>query len=82
MSRQGPRSVKGMRDLLPPETAVWARVEAIARQVFSLYGFEEIRTPIVEETELFVRGVGESSEIVDKQMFTFLDKKGKSHIAD
>lgn len=73
-----PTSVKGMRDLLPPETAIWARVETTAREVFARYGFEEIRTPIVEETELFVRGVGESSEIVDKQMFTFPDKKGKN----
>jgi histidyl-tRNA synthetase len=62
---KSPRSVKGMRDLLPPETAVWAAVEQVARRVFGLYGFAEIRTPIVEETELFVRGVGESTDIVE-----------------
>ncbi|HVS65608.1 MAG TPA: histidine--tRNA ligase [Thermoanaerobaculia bacterium] len=73
-----PRSVKGMRDLLPPETAVWAAVEATARRVFSLYGFEEIRTPIVEETELFMRSVGESTDIVGKEMYTFEDKGGRS----
>ena len=72
------RAVKGMRDLLPPETRLWCAVEDTARRVFDLYAFEEIRTPIVEETELFVRGVGESSEIVGKQMYTFTDKKGKS----
>jgi histidyl-tRNA synthetase len=72
------RSVKGMRDLLPPETEVWARVEATARAVFARYGFAEIRTPIVEETELFVRGVGEGTDIVGKEMYTFADKNGKS----
>ncbi|MEE2776826.1 MAG: histidine--tRNA ligase [Acidobacteriota bacterium] len=72
------RSVKGMRDLLPPETAVWNAVEATAREVFGRYGFEEIRTPVVEETELFVRGVGGATDIVGKEMYTFADKKGKS----
>ena len=72
------RTIKGMRDLLPPQTAVWADVEAVARRILSSYGFEEIRTPIVEETELFVRGVGESTEIVGKQMYTFADKRGRS----
>lgn len=72
------RTIKGMRDLLPPETAVWSAVEDVARRVFSLYSFEEIRTPLVEETELFVRGVGATSDIVGKQMFTFTDKRGKS----
>jgi histidyl-tRNA synthetase len=72
------QSVKGMRDLLPPETAVWAAVEATARRVFSSYGYGEIRTPVVEETQLFVRGVGETTDIVGKEMYTFLDKRGKS----
>ena len=72
------QSVKGMRDLLPPETAVWAAVEATARRVFATYGYGEIRTPVVEETQLFVRGVGESSDIVGKEMYTFADKRGKS----
>src|SRR6185295_5785937 len=70
--------VKGTRDLLPPETAVWAAVEATARRVFAAYGYGEIRTPILEETELFVRGVGEATDIVGKEMYTFLDKKGRS----
>ena len=72
------RTVKGTRDLLPVEAAAFARVEETARRVFSLYGYRELRTPIVEETDLFVRGVGEGSEIVGKQMYTFPDKKGRS----
>jgi histidyl-tRNA synthetase len=71
------QSVKGTRDLLPPDTAVWAEVEAIARRVFGLHGFQEIRTPIFEETDLFVRGVGESSDIVGKEMYSFADKGGR-----
>lgn len=69
---------KGTRDLLPPETALWAEVEAIARRVFARYGYGEIRTPIFEETELFARGVGESSDIVGKEMYTFVDRGGRS----
>lgn len=71
-------SVKGTRDLLPPETAVWAAVEETARRVLGRYGYGEIRTPILEETELFVRGVGEATDIVGKEMYTFQDKKGRS----
>lgn len=72
------RSVKGTRDLLPPETAAWAAVEAAARRVFQTYGYREIRTPILEETDLFVRSVGESTDIVGKQMYSFRDRKGRS----
>jgi histidyl-tRNA synthetase len=71
-------SVKGTRDLLPPDTRVWNRVEAIAREVFALYGFDEIRTPVLESTELFVRSVGESSDIVHKEMYTFTDRGDRS----
>jgi histidyl-tRNA synthetase len=71
-------SVKGTRDLLPPETRVWNRVEAAAREVFALYGFDEIRTPALESTELFVRSVGESTDIVHKEMYTFTDRGGRS----
>src|SRR5512145_2667336 len=69
---------KGTRDLLPPETAVWAAVEATARRVFALYGYREIRTPVFEDTELFARGVGETSDIVTKEMYTFEDRGGRS----
>ncbi len=72
------RSVKGTRDLLPEETGVWAAVEAVARRVFAAYGYAEIRTPLLEDTELFVRGVGETTDIVGKEMYTFDDKKGRS----
>jgi len=67
------RAVKGMRDLLPPSTAVWNRVEAVARRVFHAYNYREIRTPILEETQLFARGVGEETDIVTKEMYTFDD---------
>lgn len=72
------QTVKGMRDLLPAEAGAFARVEETARRVFTLYGYHEVRTPVVEDTDLFVRGVGEGSEIVGKQMYTFDDKKGRS----
>jgi len=71
-------SVKGTRDLLPPDTRVWNRVEAAARDVFALYGFDEIRTPVLESTELFVRSVGETSDIVHKEMYTFTDRGDRS----
>ena len=67
------RAVKGTRDLLPPDTAVWNRVEAIAREVFRTYNYQEIRTPILEETQLFARGVGTETDIVSKEMYTFDD---------
>jgi histidyl-tRNA synthetase len=71
------RRVKGTRDLLPPETAVWAAVDETARRVFGRYGYGEIRTPVLEETELFVRGVGEATDIVGKEMYSFTDKGGR-----
>ena len=70
-------SVKGMRDLLPPETRVWNRLEETTRAVFSLYGYDEIRTPVLEPTELFVRSVGEASDIVHKEMYSFTDRGGR-----
>ena len=68
------KAVRGTRDLLPPETALWNRVESIARSVFSRYGFGEIRTPIFEDTSLFARGVGEETDIVSKEMYTWEDR--------
>ena len=73
-------SVKGMRDLLPPETRVWNRLEETTREVFSLYGYDEIRTPVLEPTELFVRSVGEASDIVHKEMYSFTDKGGDDQL--
>src|SRR5947209_14393835 len=68
------KAVRGTRDLLPPETALWAHVEASARAVFARYGFGEIRTPVFESTELFARGVGEETDIVSKEMYTWEDR--------
>ncbi len=67
------KAVRGTRDLLPPETALWNFVEAAVRDVFRAYNFQEIRTPIFEATELFARGVGEETDIVSKEMFTWRD---------
>jgi histidyl-tRNA synthetase len=68
------KAIRGTRDLLPPETELWNQVEATARAVFARYGFGEIRTPIFENTELFARGVGEETDIVSKEMYTWDDR--------
>jgi histidyl-tRNA synthetase len=68
------KAVRGTRDLLPLETALWNRIEQTARSVFARYGFGEIRTPIFEATELFARGVGEETDIVSKEMYTWEDR--------
>ena len=68
------KSPRGTRDLLPPDTALWNFVEAAVRDVFRAYNFHEIRTPIFESTELFARGVGEETDIVSKEMFTWEDR--------
>lgn len=70
--------VKGMNDLLPPQIETWQRIEGVARSLFGRYGYSEIRTPIVEDTALFVRSVGEVTEIVGKEMYTFTDKGERS----
>ncbi len=72
------KAVKGTRDLLPPSTEVWNRVEAVARSVFRAYNYHEIRTPILEETQLFARGVGAETDIVTKEMYTFTDRDESS----
>jgi histidyl-tRNA synthetase len=68
------KAIRGTRDLLPPDTDLWNFVEARVRSVFQRYNFHEIRTPIFEATELFARGVGEDTDIVSKEMFTWEDK--------
>jgi histidyl-tRNA synthetase len=68
------KAVRGTRDLLPPDTALWNHVESVVREVFRAYNFQEIRTPIFESTELFARGVGEETDIVSKEMFTWEDR--------
>jgi len=72
------RSVKGTRDLLPPDTHLWKRAEAEAHRVFAAYDYGEIRTPILEQTALFARGVGAETDIVMKEMYTFLDRDEES----
>src|SRR5580698_4959394 len=69
------KAVRGTRDLLPPETALWNRIEATARAVFARYNFGEIRTPIFEDTSLFARSVGEDTDIVSKEMYTWEDRE-------
>jgi histidyl-tRNA synthetase len=68
------KAPRGTRDLLPPDTELWNRVDSVAREVFRLYNFHEIRTPVFESTELFARGVGEETDIVSKEMFTWGDR--------
>ncbi len=72
------RKVKGTRDILPPETRLWNEVERTALRVFEGFGYAEIRLPLLEPTELFVRTVGEGTDIVSKEMYTFTDRKGRS----
>jgi histidyl-tRNA synthetase len=71
-------SVKGFRDVLPEESARWARVEEQARRVFAAYDFVEVRIPIAERTDLFRRSIGETTDIVEKEMYTFDDRDGTS----
>jgi histidyl-tRNA synthetase len=68
------KAVRGTRDLLPPETALWNFVEAAVRDLFRAYNFQEIRTPVFEATELFARSVGEETDIVSKEMYTWEDR--------
>jgi len=68
------KAIRGTRDLLPPETALWNLVESVVREVFRAYNFQEIRTPVFEETALFSRGVGEETDIVAKEMYTWEDR--------
>jgi histidyl-tRNA synthetase len=69
------KAVRGTRDLLPPETALWNFVESAVRDVFRAYNFQEIRTPIFESTELFARGVGEETDVVAKEMYSWEDSR-------
>ena len=70
--------VRGMRDILPEETPRWREVESVVTGVLERYGFRQIRLPLVESTELFSRGVGEATDLVEKEMYTFADRKGHS----
>ena len=72
------KAVRGVRDILPSETGKWQRVEAAARRTFDAYGYREIRLPLFERTELFARGIGDETDIVKKEMYTFEDRGGDS----
>lgn len=69
---------KGTRDILPDEVYIWQYVEEKVRNIMSIYGFKEMRTPVFENTELFLRGVGDTTDVVQKEMYTFQDKGGRS----
>jgi len=70
--------IRGMNDILPADIPQWRFVEETARRIFGLYGFSELRSPVLEKTELFLRGMGEDTDVVEKQMYTFADKSGAS----
>ncbi|CAI1647917.1 Histidine--tRNA ligase [Serratia quinivorans] len=72
------QAIRGMNDYLPEETALWQRIEGILKQVLSGYGYSEIRLPIVEQTPLFKRAIGEVTDVVEKEMYTFDDRNGES----
>ncbi len=71
-------ALKGVHDIFPPDIYVWQKVESVADEVFSDYGFNEIRVPIIESTDIFVRSIGEMTDIVEKEMYTFPDKAERS----
>lgn len=71
------RSLRGFRDLLPPDSGIFTRIEAAAREVFALYGYQEIRIPTIEPHELFVKSTGDTTDIVEKEMYAFTDQGGR-----
>jgi len=73
-------SIKGFVDILPGEVEIWQLAEETAREVFALYNFSEIRIPIVEKTELYSRSLGETTDIVEKEMYTFPDQDAKGSL--
>jgi histidyl-tRNA synthetase len=70
-------ALKGMQDIFSPDIYIWQKVEEVAKDVFSAYGFQELRAPIIESTDIFVRSIGETTDIVEKEMYTFSDKAGR-----
>ena len=72
------KAIRGMNDILPREIPKWRFVEETARKIFRLFGYVELRTPVLERTELFLRGIGDETDVVEKQMYTFTDKSGSS----
>ncbi len=72
------QAIRGMHDVLPEQTPLWQYAEQIIRETLGAYGYREIRLPIVEKTELFKRSIGEVTDIVEKEMYTFEDRNGDS----
>ncbi len=72
------KSIRGMEDILPQDVGIWQWLEQAARRELEFYGYEEIRTPALEDTSIFVRSIGETTDIVTKEMYTFKDRKGRS----
>ena len=71
-------AIRGMNDLFPPNSSVWQQVEQVLKATLSSYGFSEIRFPVVEKTGLFCRAIGEVTDVVEKEMYTFEDRDGDS----
>lgn len=72
------QAIRGMNDILPEQTPAWRYLERTFAGLLDGYGYSEIRLPILEFTELFARGIGEGTDVVDKEMYTFLDRNGES----
>lgn len=72
------KAITGTRDILPSEIPKWNYLEKVASEVFRKFNYKEIRTPAFEETSLFARGIGEATDIVSKEMYTFIDRGGTS----
>jgi histidyl-tRNA synthetase len=70
-------ALKGVHDIFPPDIHIWQKIEGVARDIFSASGFQELRAPIIESTDVFVRSIGETTDIVEKEMYTFTDKGGR-----
>ena len=73
------RRVKGTQDILPDQTSRWIQLESVVRKIMEIYNYKELRTPVFEFTELFARGIGQLTDIVSKEMYTFFDR-GKKQI--
>jgi len=71
------RALKGVHDILPPDIFLWQKIESVAKESFTAYGFFELRAPIIEPTDIFIRSIGETTDIVEKEMYTFSDKAGR-----
>jgi histidyl-tRNA synthetase len=70
-------ALKGVHDIYPPDIFTWQKVEKAAKDIFTVYGFQELRAPIIESTDIFIRSIGETTDIVEKEMYTFSDKAGR-----